>query len=276
MELISTSKMRRASEATLASRPYTQRIWQILHNITNNTEASIHHPLLDVRPTNKVLLICIASEKGLAGSYNANVAKEVISYIQENKDKEVEIIVIGKKIAPILKNFGANIIQVYPHFSSHPTTKDTKPILDFAMNYFYEQKYDQVLTIYTEFFSVMKQEVLTRQILPLNLANSELSKMQEEKGVYKVQKEKLNTEFKYEPNPTTVLDSLLPRFAETLLYQAVIESMASEHCARRIAMKNATDNAISMLDDLSLTYNGLRQSAITNELAEITSGAAAL
>lgn len=276
MELISASKMRKASSSTVASRPYTQRTWQILHDITHNTEEQITHPLLTIRESKRTLLICIASDRGLAGAYNANLVRETTTYLNNNSTIETDVIVIGKKVAPILKSLGANLIQVYPHFSHHPSTADTKPILDFALSKFEAEEYDKVLIVYTEFFSVIKQEVLTRQLLPLNLAHMDLTQMKEQKSLYKVEKETLFSNFKYEPNPLSVLNLLLPRFAEVLLYQAVIESLASEHSARRIAMKNATDNAVNMLDDLTLTYNGLRQSAITNEIAEITSGASAL
>lgn len=276
MELISASKMRKASSSTLASRPYTQRTWQILHDITNNTQEQVSHPLLEMRENKQSLVICIASDRGLAGAFTTNIIKETIGYINSNPQSQVDVIVIGKKAAPLLKTLGANLIQVYPHFSVHPTTTDIRPFLDFALVEFEAKKYDRVLIVYTEFFSVMKQEVLTRQLLPLNLDYMDLTEMKEQKSIYKIEKETLFSNFKYEPNPLSVLNTLLPRFAEVLLYQAVIESLASEHSARRIAMKNATDNAVSMLDDLTLTYNGLRQSAITNEIAEITSGAAAL
>lgn len=264
MELISASKMRRASEATLASRPYASRIDEVINDLLKELPEGFAHPLLEKRPIKKTLVIAIASDRGMAGIYNAAVTKKalVLLKLQEESGRETTFITIGKKIEHSLLQLNQNVVQSYPNFTTHPTSKDTGPIATSIIRAYAAKEYDEVILIYTEFYSMLRQEALLRPLLPLQY---QVPKTQKEPG-----------EFLYEPNPAAVLDDLLQREIEVQLFQAVLESIASEHSARRLAMKNATDNATEMISDLTLTYNGLRQSAITQEIAEITGGAAAL
>ena len=265
MELVATSKMRRASEATLASRPYTAESWQIVQDILSRPQdEQISHPLLQARAVKNVLIVAIASDRGLAGVYNAAVSKLAYQLLKEQQaaGHQVSFITMGRKIEQSVLQFGAPILQSYPHLSTHPLVEDIWPLASFLVESYLGKQFDQVLVVYTNFTSLLRQEATSKQLIPLKPEA--------------LPEEARSWEFLFEPTPREVLDSLLPRLVEIQLYQSILESLASEHAARRIAMKNATDNASEMIDDLTLTYNGLRQSAITQEIAEITSGAASL
>lgn len=263
MEMVSASKMRRATEATLASRPYTERLDSILARLLGDPEHPLNHPLLMERPVRKVMAIVISSDRGLAGPYNASVARYVLEFqkTQAELGREVSYISMGRKVEALISRLGLNLTQSYPHVSAHPTTGDIAPLIQVATKSFEKGTYDEVQVIYTYFHSMIRQEVQTLRLLPY-LPNPTAVK--------------LGHEFLIEPSPELVINRLVPRLIEVGLYQALQEALASEHSARRMAMKNATDNAASMIDDLVLTYNSLRQGAITQEIAEITGGAAAL
>lgn len=283
MELVAASKMRHATEATLASRPYAAKIWLLLKDIIENPLESVTHPLMEARPVTKIATLVITSDRGMAGVYNTAVLKAALEYanLQKSLGREVSFITLGKKGLDGLTKAGQNVFQSYPLFNTHPTAADFSPIAKSIIQSFINQEFDLFNVIYTEFFSMLRQDIAYENILPLqnssideNVNLPENSSLEQEEA--QVKPEGGVREFIYEPNPSEVLDQLLPQIVEVRLYQALLESLASEHSARRMAMRNATDNASSMLDDLSLTYNSLRQGAITQELAEITSGAAAL
>jgi len=268
LELVSASKMRRATQATLASRPYAETAWEVLRDLAERPGVSLTHPLLVERPVKKVLVIIISSDSGLAGAYDPSVLRTALKFAKEQKaeGRTIEFIAIGKKAQHSLLGQGYTILQSYPNKNNRPATKDILPISSFAIHSFKEGDYDQVMLISTRFHSILRQETTLEQVLPLRVPEH----------AKKNEKPLAATELTYEPTPETVLETLLPRLVEVQIYQSLLESLASEHSSRRMAMKNATDNASSVIDDLTLTYNGLRQSAITQELAEITSGAATL
>ena len=264
MELVATAKMRKASEATLASRPYVKRAQEVLFDIVRNPVEGLTHPLIADRPVKHTLAFLIASDRGLAGAYDANIGKAVIQLIREQQPgQELSFITMGRRVERLLRKLNVSMIQSYPHTPTHPTSQDLQPISDFMTEGFLSGKYDRVVVLFTNFTSMMVQEAQHVQLLPLR--PPKMSEMVLE-----------DREFLYEPSPLAVLNTVLPRLLEAQLYQALEESLASEFAARRIAMKNATDNASDMIDDLTLTYNGVRQGSITQELAEITGGAAAL
>lgn len=267
MELVAASKMRKASQATLSSRPYSHTLWEVLADLTSGRDTQPNHPLLTPREVKNVLVIAIASDRGLAGAYNAAVIRQVIQFAQrqEAEGKSLAFISLGKKIETALLRQKYELIQSYPLLSTQPTTVDLQPITAFVCQAFLEGQYDQVIVMYTNFISLLRQEAASLQLLPLQPPIFGAGEM-----------ERHQRDFLYEPNPEQVLSQLLPRILEVELYQAVLESLASEHSARRMAMGNATDNASTLIDDLTLTYNSLRQGAITQELAEITSGDTAL
>ena len=268
MELVSASKMRRASEGALASRPYSHRLLEVVQDILHTDGIRETHPLLAVRPVFKVVAIAISSDQGLAGTYNSAVIRQSLAFAREQQaqGRVVAFITWGRKVEQALVRAGIPVVQSYPHASTHPLPSDTAPLGTYLVEAFRSGQFDQVALISTDFISMLRQEVRQETLLPLGLASPQ-------KGDEALQPVHA---FTYEPSPAEVLTTLLPRLIEVRIFQALLESLASEHSARCMAMKNATDNASDIIDDLTLTYNGVRQSAITQEIAEITSGAAAL
>ena len=268
MELVSAAKMRKASEATLGSRPYALRMQYIIQDIIRRSEgdkAVKVHPLMQERAVEHLLCVVISSDRGLAGSYDSSILKKTLQFTREQEalGRKVSFVTIGRRVEAGLLRQGHKVVQSIAHSSTHPTTQDILPLATFAQNAYVKGTYDQVVVIYTNFRSMLVQEATVFSLLPFKL---------------QLEPESTNfaNEFIYEPNPQEVLDGLLPRLFEAELFQGLQESLASEHSARRLAMKNASDNASDVIEDYTLTYNSIRQSAITQEIAEITSGAAAL
>lgn len=271
MELVSSAKMRRASEAALQSRVYSRAIRQVVEDILahplDNPEGTPVHPLLATRPVRRVIVVAIASDRSLAGAYNASAIKRATAFAVErqNKGQEVSFITWGRKMEQAVLRLGYPILQSYPTLPTRPTPADVWPLAASLATSYLNSECDEVLVISTDFVSILRQESIQRTLLPLaTLDEPNMEKMA------------VRGEFIYEPGPVAVLDALLPRLLEVQLYQALVESLASEHAARRMAMKSATDNANDLIADYTLTYNGLRQGAITQEIAEVTGGAAAL
>lgn len=268
MELVSASKMRRASESTLASRPYSRRLQEVVQDILRSEELRAEHPLLAAREVKRVVALVFSSDLGLAGAYDPTVIKNALRFASEQQElgREVSFITWGRRIENALLRAGITIVQSYPHSASAPLPVDIFPVGSFLVEAFREHQFDEVTIIYTDFVSSLTQQIRSQTLLPLRaLPHHEKSELAPSV-----------LEFIYEPSASEVLTALLPRLIEVEIYQALLESLASEHAARRLAMKNATDNASDMIDDLTLLFNGMRQSAITQEIAEITSGAAAL
>lgn len=264
LELVSASKMRRTSEAMFASRPYTDRMWRLMQDICNRPSFTpLTHPLLEVRPVNNTIVVAFASDRGFAGVYNTAIIKQAQHFAAEQSalGNTVSFIIMGKKLENAFTRLGLTVLQSYPHQGTTPQAHEVWPLSGTVIQSFEKATCDQVFVLYTTFISMLRQEATFTQVLPFQSV---------------VATTKASTEFIYEPSASDVLNSLLPRLVEVQLYQALLESVASEHAARRMAMKNATDNASDMIDDYTLIYNGLRQSAITQEIAEITSGAASL
>jgi len=261
MELVSAAKMRRASEATLASRPYVVRAQEVVGDLLKKPITGLTHPLLADRPVKNILVFVVASDRTLAGAFNANVAKQTFHLLDEADKKKVgvEIITMGKQITRLLSRFDAPVIQSYTNEASHPSLATLEPISRTITEGFFAGKYDEVDVIYTDFRTLLTQEVRQIQLLPLH-------------GILDENNLDERT-FLYEPDPLQALNAILPRLLEAQLYQCIEESLASEHAARRMAMRSASDNASDMIDDLTLTYNGIRQDSITREIAEITAGA---
>jgi F-type H+-transporting ATPase subunit gamma len=265
MEMVAAAKMRKASEATLTGRPYVKRAREVVFDLIKRPIEGMSHPLISDRKVTKILVFAIASDRGLAGAYNANLGKAVLSFWKEQEalERATSFLTMGKSIDRLLKKAGGNLIQSYPHTPTHPTPADLVPISKYMVSRFLDGTYDQVVVAYTDFKSLLNQEVVLKTLLPLNPPTPEHPSDD-------------RREFTYEPSPTVVLNAVLPRLLEAELYQCLQEALASEHASRRMAMNSATDNASDMIDDLTLTYNSVRQGSITQELAEITGGAAAL
>lgn len=274
MELVSASKMRKAVAAVLASRPYAQMAWNLAARLERRGEEA--HPLTVRRArVKRTLAFLLTSDRGLCGGFNAQVLRQANDFIRNRPEGSVDFAAIGRRAEawvrrrklPLTASFEGLMAGAAP-----PATK-IRPLARLAKDGFLKGDYDEVVVIYTDFVSSILQKPRVKPLLPLR-RDSELGEVQGHAET--VPDAKLSGEYAFEPDPASVLDALLPRIAEAQLYQAVLESLASEHSARMLAMKNATDAAAEMIDDLRLTFNQGRQAAITQEIAEISAGRAAL
>ena len=265
MEMVAASKMRKAQERMLAARPYSEKIRNIAAHLGEANPEYVH-PFMQVNDAKKVGVIVVTTDKGLCGGMNTNVLRIVTNKLREMQDAGIatEAVAIGGKGMGFLNRVGAKVV-------SHATGLGDTPHLDkligpvkVLLDQYAEGKLSAVYLSYTKFINTMKQESVVEQLLPLSS-----EKMQSEKTG-------ASWEYIYEPDPQSVIDELLLRYVESLVYQAVAENMASEQSARMVAMKAATDNAGNVINELKLVYNKTRQAAITTELSEIVAGAAAV
>ena len=265
MEMVAASKMRKAQDRMLAARPYSEKIRNIAANLGQANPEYVH-PFMQVNDAKKVGVIVVTTDKGLCGGMNTNVLRVVTNKLRELQDAGVatDAVAIGGKGLGFLNRVGAKVV-------SHATGLGDTPHLDkligpvkVLLDQYAEGKLSAVYLAYTKFINTMKQESVVEQLLPLSS-----EKMQAEKTG-------ASWEYIYEPDAQSVIDELLVRYVESLVYQAVAENMASEQSARMVAMKAATDNAGNVISELKLVYNKTRQAAITTELSEIVAGAAAV
>jgi len=265
MQLVSASKMRRAQEAAYASRDYREVAYALLGDLNNVREVA-REPLFRTRTVQTRLYVVITSNSGLAGAYNANVLKLLFKGIEADQKAKVksQVIAIGSKGAQFVRRLKeVELVAVYAALGEHPTTNDVRPILNTVIDLFKDEAVDEVQLIYTEFKSTITQVAQVQQLLPA--CKDDI-----------VTSDKANPVLNFEPDVETVIDQVATRLIEAQLWQAVLESRASEHSMRMLAMKNATDNAKDLIDDYTLELNTARQASITQELAEISGGAEAL
>lgn len=267
LEAVSTSKVRKAITALQATRSYSAKAWEVLGRLTSQPGASILHPLLADRPVvRRVLVVLISGDRGLAGAYHANVVRQARRKF-DTYPAEVQYLVLGSKGAHLLQRAGKIVRHEFPFFSAPPKFKDTVLIGQVVVNSFLKGEVDEVWLVYTEFLTFLKQEPLVRLLLPL--------KWESEPDAAKASGKKVPV-YSYEPDAEAVLATIVPRLIEVQIHQAILSSLASEHAMRMVTMRNATDNALSLLASLRLEYNKMRQQAITSELLDIATGAEAL
>jgi F-type H+-transporting ATPase subunit gamma len=265
MQLVSASKMRRAQESALRSRTYSDIAYELLTRL-NGVKEVAREPLFRQRPVKNRLYVIITSNSGLAGAYNANVLKQLFKAIKADQDAKVKshVIAVGNKGAQFVRRLNdVDLVAVYSALGDHPTANDVRPVLNTMIEQYKTEAVDDVQIMYTKFKSSIVQEARAVQLLPAN---------SDQVGAADANAPVLN----FEPDVETVIEQVTTRLLEAQLWQAVLESLASEHSMRMIAMKNATDNAKDLIDDYTLELNTARQAAITQELAEITGGAEAL
>ncbi len=263
MEMVAASKMKRAQERGMAGRPYDVRIRQVLGDLAASVPPSAEaiHPLLERRDEIKnIQVIHITSDRGLCGGFNANMNRATISFIRSQK-VPVKLVAVGRKGRDFLGRYGFNVVAEFIALGDRPGLMDTNAIARIVTDDYMAGASDLTYLAYTEFVSTMVQRPVLKQLLPVQPV--ELPKAQ-------------NVEYIFEPSPKVVLGLLLPRFVEMQVYHAVLETIASEQSARMVAMRSATDNAMELIDDLTLIYNKARQEIITKEILDITAGAAAL
>lgn len=275
MQMVSAAKMRRSQAAALIARPYAEAALKLLGNVSSSLESKKDYPLTHKRPVAKLCLVVITSDKGLCGSLNSSVLKEASRIIIENQDKEICLVTIGKKAEKFFRG-KQNVVAVFDGIGDTVELMETLPISRLLMKDFLAKDYDKVIAVYTNFVSTLKQTVETRTLLPVS--QKSIKKTIDELGedeIGRTKKMKDATEYIFEPSPEEVLKKLLPNLVETQVFHIVLESNASEHSARMVAMKNSTDNAHDLLEDLQLYYNSARQGKITQEMTEIAAGVAA-
>jgi F-type H+-transporting ATPase subunit gamma len=275
MQAVSASKMRRAQEAVLATRPYAQRAWTLLtHLAAQRRETEEMHPLLQARPVDKAAMVLLTSDRGLCGAFNTNIIRRALEYL-EALPVPADVVAVGRKGRDIMLRRGQSLVAEFSDLPAQPTLADLTPIARIVLDGFLDGTYDTVYMAYTDFINTLLQEPVVKRLLPLTPTEMEKQAM-----VEYVEEATLETveapEYIYEPDPRTILDAVVPRFTELQVYQAVLESIASEHSARMVAMRNATENAEALTQDLQLTYNKARQRAITREIMDIAGGAEAL
>lgn len=263
MELVAASRMRRAQQRVLASRPYAERMRAMLadlSSLTRNVEAGAF-PLLTARPLQRAMVIMITPDRGLCGSLPSNIIRRSVRFVLDEIGVPISLVTIGRKGRDFMRRGGRDIAAEFTQLGDTPSMFDLSPVSRIAIDDYVSGRVDAVYVIYTRFFNTLNQRPELLKVLPVE-APTETS------GNYR--------DFIFEPSPEAVLNHLLPRFVEVQIYQAVLDSIASEHSARMVAMRNATDNANQLIKDLTLTYNKARQASITKEILEIAGGAEAL
>lgn len=268
MQMVAASKMRRAQEATKASAPYARAGNDLLMHLASHVKTQ-EHPLFQRREIKRRLIIFIASDKGLAGAYNANVMKKYLELLKRDDERGIENITlsVGRKatqFATRLKD--TELIGSYDDLPDHPSGLQFKTIWQTAIDMFRDGQVDAVTMVYTDFVSSISQVAKWQRLLPAGTTISSDSTADPEPVA----------DVKYEPDAEAVLDAVVTRMTGARLFQALLDSRASEHSMRMLAMKNATDNATDLIDDLTLAMNKARQGAITQELAEISGGVEAM
>jgi len=265
MEMVAASKMRKAQERMRMARPYGERVRSIAGNISHaNPEYRHPYLLLSEEAPKRTGIIVITTDKGLCGGLNTNVLRLVVNQYRdwESKGQQVEVCCIGSKGVGFMHRLGAKIVSQVTQLGDRPNLDKLIGAVKVMLDAFVERRLDRIAVFYTRFINTMKQEPVMEQLLPLSG-----DRMGTPSGSW---------DYIYEPDPKVVLDQVLQRYVEFLVYQAVTENMASEQSARMVAMKAASDNAGTLIDELVLVYNKSRQAAITKELAEIVGGAAAV
>jgi F-type H+-transporting ATPase subunit gamma len=265
MEMVSASKMRRAQRNVVATRPYADRLLDVMGELTGRMVGDARRgTLLDVRGTVKnVAIVVVTPDRGLCGSLVSNVLRRATRFIldQQQQGRQVEVYAIGKKGRDFLVRTRQNLVAEVIRLGDAPALVDTLGIATNIIEGFREARYDEVYVVYSEFVNTLVQRPALKRLMPIEPPAEPQSQ---------------RIDYTYEPSQEDVLRDLLPRFVEVQLYQAVLESIASEHSARMVAMRAATDSAKDLVRDLTLSYNKARQAGITKEVSEIASGAAAL
>ncbi|KSU60491.1 ATP synthase F0F1 subunit gamma [[Bacillus] enclensis] len=261
MEMVSASKLNRAESNAKSFVPYMNKIQEVVTSVAAGSQG-VRNPMLVSRPVKKTGYLLITSDRGLAGAYNSNVIRAVSNRIKErhSSNDEFAIIALGRVGADFFRKKGFNVIESVVGLPDQPSFADVKDIANKAVGMFSAEAYDELYLFYNHYVSAIQQDVTEKKVLPLTDLNTS-GKL---------------VSYEFEPSPEEILEVLLPQYAESLIYGALLDGKASEHAARMTAMRNATDNAKELISNLTLKYNRARQAAITQEITEIVGGAAAL
>ncbi len=264
MEMVAASKKRKAQDRMDASKPYADKIRAVIGHLAN-ANADYRHPYLEERDVKRVGYIVVSSDRGLCGGLNVNLFKQVAKDVADWKQKgaTVQVCAIGSKGSGYFKSRGYDVVATMSQLGDKPAVSDLIGGVKVMLDDFNTGKIDRLYVVYNEFVNTMVQKPGIEQLLPLKAAEDETSRRH-------------NWDYIYEPNAEALLDHLLVRYVESVVYQGVVENLACEQASRMMAMKNATDNAGELIDSLNMEYNKARQAAITQEIAEIVGGASAV
>lgn len=265
MQMVSASKLSKAEISSKAYIPYSEKMQEMVHHIALSNE-TFEHPMLKPREVKKTAYFVITSDRGLAGPFNSSVLRKVYRTIQEKHQSvsEYTLIVVGRMGRDFFKQRNMPITNEIIGLGDQPVFSDIKDLTLESVQLYIDEEVDELNIVYNHYISAISQEVVVKKLLPLtDFENAEQTTGSK------------NSAFEFEPSKAEILESLLPQYAESLIYGALLDSKASEHAARMSAMRSATDNANDLIDDLSLQYNRARQAAITQEITEIVGGAAA-
>lgn len=264
MNMVSSSKLRKAEKNAMTFRPYMEKMKDAITAIAGSNRVS-SHPMLNERPVKRVGYMVITSDRGLAGAYSANVLKKMIRDIEQrhNSPEEYRIIVLGQIGATFLQNRGYQLENTLTDIPDQPAFKTIQAIGKRAIDLYVDEQIDELHIYYSHYVSVIENKPSSKKLLPLSPEDSSLGH-----GAMAT--------YEFEPDKDAILKILLPQYIESLIYGTILDAKASEHASRMNAMKNASDNATEMIDDLSLQYNRARQAAITQQITEIVGGSAAL
>lgn len=262
MEMVSAAKWNRGVMNAKAFVPYMEKIQEVTASIAVGSKDA-NHPMLTTRPVKKTGYLVITSDRGLAGAYNSNVLRQLYQTIQSRhkSNDEFAIIAIGRVGRDFFQSRGMNVVLDIVGIADQPSFSEIQDIASSTVGMFSDETFDELYIYYSHYVSAISQEVTEKKLLPLTDIAAASTKL---------------TSYEFEPNAEEILEVLLPQYAESLIYGALLDSKASEHAARMTAMRNATDNAKELINSLSLSYNRARQAAITQEITEIVGGAAAL
>lgn len=263
MEMVAASKMRKAQDRMQASRPYAEKMRSVVAHMAM-AHPEYKHPYLIERPTKRVGIIVISTDRGLCGGLNVNMFKSVIGHMKDWKQQghEIDVVAFGTKATQFFKRVGGRVVAQVTHLGDAPAINDMIGSVKVMLDAYDEGKIDRLYLGYTDFVNTMTQKPRVDQLLPIVPDTDERMKH--------------HWDYLYEPEAKPVMTGLLTRYIESLVYQGVVENIASEQASRMVAMKSATDNAGDLIDELQLIYNKARQAAITQEISEIVGGAAAV
>ena len=263
MKMVSAAKLKKAQDAIIQLRPYSNKLTEIMSSVSSASEDSSQNKYSEVRDVNKILLVPITSNRGLCGGFNANIIKKTIEIEKElNSKSELTILSIGKKSSEFFKKNKYNVHSTHDDVFQDVNYEDVSKIAELILNDFANEKFDKVILVYNQFKNAATQIVMQEDFLPLNKTQSENSQEA--------------VDYIYEPGKDEILNELIPKSLKTQLFKAILDSNASEHGARMTAMHKATENATELKNELTLSYNKARQAAITGEILEIVGGAEAL
>jgi F-type H+-transporting ATPase subunit gamma len=261
MKTVSAAKLRRAQERVFSARPYAEQLKRVLANLTGRLE-NVSHPLLEVRPEQRILLVIVTADRGLCGAFNSNINRTAQNFLREHREQTVELVTVGRKGRDFFRRRAVPIKSEFVNIFSRLDYGNAKDISDTIVRAYTDSEIDAVYIVYNEFKSVIQQRVVVEKVLPLS--RGELTQAEPQ------------PDYIFEQPAQDIFNRLLPRYVEIQIFRALLESAASEHGARMASMDTASRNAGDMIDMLTLNMNRIRQAAITREIIEVVSGAGAL